>query len=38
VQEDSGAVSEDPGKSEKIVREGDRGEVKGVSEVSSSEQ
>jgi len=38
VQEDSDAVSEDPGKSEKSVRKGDRGEVESVSEVSSAEQ
>ncbi len=38
VQEDSDAVSEDPGKSERSMRKEDRGKVEGVSEVSSAEQ
>ena len=38
MQEDSDAVSEDPGKSEKSVRKEDRGKVEGVSEVSSVEE
>ncbi len=38
MQEDSDAVPEDTGKSEKSVRKRDRGEVESDSEVSSAEQ